>query len=280
MKKVLVIGENSYIGKSFEVFAKDRYDIKMVSSRNDEWKSIDFTGYDSILHCAGIAHVSRDPKMKPLYYAVNCDLAVNIAKKAKSEDVRQFIFLSSILVYGSNKFKIDMETPPNPADFYGGSKLKAEQELQKLVNDAFKLCIIRPPMVYGKGCRGNFPKLVKLAKITPIFPDFPNKRSMIYIDNLCSFFCKVIDSEDKGIFLPQNQEYVNTTELVKCIAECQNKRISMTKLFNPLIRVLTRHISVFEKLFGDLCYTKQGNKNEYNIVGFQKSIKRSLEDYE
>jgi len=277
MKRILVIGDDSYIGQSFEAFAKDKFEIKMASSRNDAWRSVDFAGYDSVLHCAGIAHVKQTKKMKPLYYEINCDLAVNVAEKAKKEQVRQFIFLSSMAVYGKANSEIDKNTLPKPnkKDFYGRSKLKAEQELQELVADDFKLCIVRPPMVYGSGCKGNFPRLVKLAKKTPIFPNYKNKRSMIYIENLCSFICGVIEDENDGVFLPQNQEYVNTTELVRCIAKCYGKRIATTKLFNPMIR-LSKRVSSFEKLFGDLCYSMQGNESEYAMVDFEESTKRSV----
>ena len=277
MKKILIIGENSYIGSSFEAFAKDKYDIQVVSSLNDIWKSVDFTAYDSVLHCAGIVHVKQNRKVESLYYKINCDLAVAVADKAKRENVKQFIFLSSMAVYGTAVTEIDKDTLPKPnkGDFYGNSKCKAEQELQKLADDNFKLCIVRPPMVYGKGCKGNFPRLVKLAKMTPIFPDYPNKRSMIYIDNLCKFFCELVDNNSNGIFLPQNKEYVRTTELVRCVAERYGKRIVMTKLFNPLIRVLVKRVSVLEKLFGDLCYKQEGNTND--VVGFEEGVKKSID---
>ncbi|MCL2815776.1 MAG: NAD-dependent epimerase/dehydratase family protein [Oscillospiraceae bacterium] len=278
MKRVLVIGDDSYIGMSFEAFAKDRFDIKMVNSRDGAWKDVDFTGYDSVLHCAGIAHVKQTKKMEPLYYKINCDLAADVANKAKEENVRQFIFLSTMAVYGTSKTKIDINTlpAPNKKDFYGGSKLKAEQQLQKLADDEFRLCVIRPPMVYGKGCRGNFLKLAKLAKKTPIFPNYPNKRSMIYIENLCSFICALIDGENDGIFLPQNEEYVNTTELVQCIAKCYGKRVATTKLFNWLIRLLAKRVSAFEKMFGDLYYVKQGNESGYSIINLEDSIRISI----
>ena len=276
MKKVLVIGKNSYIGKSFEWFTKYRYEIKMISSRGDTWKSVDFADYDSILNCAGIAHIKAKKNMESLYYMVNCDLAVDIAEKAKRENAKQYIFLSSMAVYGTAVTEIDKDTLPNPnkGGFYGGSKLKAEQELQKFADDNFKLCIVRPPMVYGKGGKGNFPKLVKLAKVMPIFPDYPNKRSMIYIDNLCKFLCSLIDNKNEGLFLPQNKEYVSTTELVRCIAECYGKRIVVTKLFNPLIRALMKRLVVLEKLFGDLCYVDVGNN--FDVVGFEESVWLSI----
>jgi UDP-glucose 4-epimerase len=278
MKKVLVIGDDSYIGMSFEAFAKDKFGIKMVSSRNGAWKDVDFSGYDSVLHCAGIAHISRDPKMKSLYYEVNCDLTVNVALKAKESNVRQFVFLSSMLVYGSRNTEIDKETIPNPDNFYGGSKLKAEQGLQKLADSNLKLCVIRPPMVYGKRCKGNFPRLVKLARKMPLFPDYPNKRSMIFIDNLCNFICGLIDNKNDGVFLPQNSEYVCTTELVRAIRKCYGKWLRTTKVFNPAIRFLVKRMSVFNKVFGDLCYVKQGNEGEFEVVGFEESVKRSIGD--
>jgi UDP-glucose 4-epimerase len=277
MKKVLIIGEGSYIGNSFAAFAKERYEIKIVSSLNDAWRSAGFAEYDSILCAAGIAHIKQTKKNESLYYKINCGLAADFARKAKAENAGQFIFLSSMAVYGTSRSEIGEDTAPEPSpgDFYGGSKLKAEQELQKLAGDNFKLCIVRPPMVYGKGCKGNFPKLVKLAKITPVFPDYPNKRSMIYIDNLCNFLCGLIDGGNDGIFLPQNNEHINTADLVRCIAECCNKRIYMTRLFNPLIRFGIRRVPLLGKLFGDLYYT--GTENKHEVTGFKESIKQSIE---
>jgi len=278
MKKVLVIGNDSYIGMSFEAFARDKLEIKMVNSRNGAWREIDFRGFDSVLHCAGIAHVKQKKKMEPLYYAINCDLAVDVVLKAKADGVRHFLFLSTMAVYSTSVSEINQNTFPNlnQKDFYGSSKLKAEQELQKLICDSFKLCIIRPPMVYGKGCKGNFPRLVKLARKTPIFPDFPNKRSMIYIDNLCNFICGLIKDENDGIFLPQNSEYVNTTELARAVKACYGKRLKTTIIFNPMIRFLSKRVSVFNKVFGDLCYVQSGNENGYSVAGFEESVNFSV----
>ena len=276
-KKILIIGEKSYIGKSFETFAKDKYAITIISSRNHAWRSIDFMGYDSILHCAGIAHVSHNQKMKNHYYEVNCELALNVANKAKSENVSQFIFLSSILVYGTKGAEINNETIPNPDDFYGDSKLKAEQELQKMADDNFKLCIIRPPLVYGSRCKGNFQKLVSLAKVLPVFPDYPNIRSMIYVDNLCNFLCNLINNNDSGIFLPQNNEYVNTTKLVCLIAECYNRQLYTTELFNPFIHFMIKHVSTFKKMFGNLYYASNVDSNNITMVDLKNSIKNSID---
>ena len=280
MKRILVVGDDSYIGMSFRDFVADnnKCEVTMVNSRDNAWKNVDFTGYDSLLHCAGIAHVKTTKENEKLYYDINCDLAVNVAKKAKAEGVGQFVFLSSLFVYVNRKTPIiiDKDTPTNPDTVYGKSKLKAEIELKQIADNDFKICNIRPPMVYGKNCRGNFLSLVSLAKKTPIFPGYPNKRSMIYVENLCNFICVLIDENKEGVFLPQNCEYVNTSELVKEIARCHGKKIRTIKLFNPLIGILSKKISVFNKVFGNLCYSQLGNESDYCAVDFEESVKRSV----
>jgi len=279
--KILIVGENSYIGRSFRDFAGGRYEITAVSSRGGAWADADFAACDAILHCAGLAHVKQGAGMERLYYEVNCDLAAGVARKAASEGARQLIFLSSMAVYGgTGKTEITKDTPPEAArgDFYGGSKLKAERELGAAVSGGpvkLKLCIVRPPMVYGSGCKGNFKRLVSLARAAPVFPDFANKRSMIYIDNLCAFICGLIDREAEGVFLPQNREYVSTAELVRLIAAHSGRRMAATRLFNPLLRPLAKRGGVFGKLFGDLAYAGEG-VDYIGHVGFEESVKRSL----
>ena len=280
MKNVLIIGENSYIGSSFAKYVDSHkpFTVNTVSAIDEAWRAYDFSTVDTILHCAGIAHMAQKKHMRKLYYDINCDLAVSVATHAKKAGVKQFAFLSTMAVYGKIHDKITLETPLNAKDFYGGSKRAAEEALLKLSSEDFKICIIRPPMVYGYGCKGNFPKLVKLGRSLPIFPNIKNERSMIYIDNLCEFLCQAIDKNKKGIHLPQNTEYVNTTKLVKTIAKLQGKKIRTTKIFNPLIGLLKHWIPQFDKLFSNLCYIKSGNEADYNVVGFEDSIKSSVQD--
>lgn len=280
MKKILITGKNSFVGNSFEKWLKqypNKYIVDKISLKNETWKRIDFSKYDSVLHVAGIAHVSTNPKLKDLYYRINRDLTIEVAKKAKSQGVKQFIFMSSIIVYGdsSKKLKvIDENTVPKPSNFYGKSKLEAEEGIKLLDDEDFKIVIIRPPMIYGKDSKGNYPKLAKLARITPIFPDIDNQRSMIHIDNLAEFLRLIIDNEERGIFFPQNKEYVKTSELVKNIAELHGKKIRLTKMFNPFIRLLLGKINLIDKVFGNLIYDmKLSNyKIEYQIRDLKKSI--------
>jgi len=276
MKKILITGANSYIGTSLEKWLKKYpdYYIDTLDMRYDLWKEKDFSKYDVVFHVAGIAHVKETSKNQDLYYKVNKDLAYETARKAKGEGVGQFIFLSSMSVYGIENGVIDKDTPLNPNTAYGKSKLEAEELIKKLEDESFIIAILRPPMVYGKGCRGNYPRLAGLALKTPIFPKVDNKRSMIYIDNLSEFVKQLIDNQSGGLFFPQNNEYVTTSKMVELIAQIHGKRIWLTKLFNPLIDLMKRNNTV-NKLFGDLVY-KEGliNNNQHNgFINFEESIK-------
>ena len=272
MKNVVIVGKNSYIGASFNAYARNRFNIRTIDAKDGKWKAFDFSNVDTLLHCAGIAHAAQKKNMRDFYNEINCNLAVDVAKAAKVAGVRQFMFLSSMSVYGDAECEITAETKPNAIDFYGGSKLAAEKELQKLAELNFSICVLRPPMVYGYGCKGNFPRLVKLAQNLPVFPDVKNRRSMIYIDNLCEFLCRAIEENKSGIHFPQNAEYVNTTELVQIISGAYGKKIRTTQVFNPLIMVLTKNSKSFKKLFGNLVYVKTGDEANYNVVGFKDGV--------
>jgi UDP-glucose 4-epimerase len=280
MKKVLITGENSYLGESLGKWLlknSDAYQIHTLDLKDSNWKMFDFHGYDSIFHVAGIAHVSTDPKMEDLYFKINRDLAIETAKKAKENGVKQFIFMSSIIVYGNdqnNNQIIDADTIPNPENFYGMSKLQAEEGIQALASDHFKIVILRPPMVYGKGSKGNYPRLSKFAQKSPVFPDFNNERSMVHIDNLCEFIKAMIDFEESGLFFPQNREYVSTSQLVKTIAQVHNRKMILTKIFNPLINRLFG-LNIVGKVFGTLVYDKEMSKYEnanYQVRNLLESI--------
>lgn len=281
MKRVLITGANSYIGTNVERWLlrePDKYHVDTLDLKDPSWKNYDFSPYDVVFHVAGIAHVSRNPKLKDLYYSVNRDLAIETAKKAKDDGVKQFIFMSSIIVYGdssSSKRVITKDTVPTPSNFYGDSKLQAEQGIRALESESFKVVILRPPMIYGKGCKGNYPKLAKLALKLPFFPDIYNERSMLYIDNLCEFIRLMIDNEESGIFFPQNKEYVKTSEMVRLIAEAHGKKIKLVKLFNIPIKLLGFIFKFVNKVFGNMVYelSMSEYKDDYQIVDLVTSIK-------
>lgn len=280
MKRILITGADSYIGTSFENWMKqyDGYEIDTLDMREPKWSEYDFSSYDVVLHVAGLAHIKEKKSNKHLYYEINRDLAIEAATYAKESGVKQFVVMSSISVFGTKEAYITQTTIPLPQNAYGDSKLQADIQLLKLQSEKFNVAILRPPMVYGKGAKGNYPKLSKLAKITPIFPVIKNKRSMIYIENLCEFIRLIIDNGGKGIFYPQNEEYVNTTELVVNIAALSGKRVHTTKFFNILIYLLISKAAIIKKIFGDLTYDKNMSNYmdfKYCVVNFKDSIRRT-----
>ncbi|WP_020619900.1 NAD-dependent epimerase/dehydratase family protein [Paenibacillus daejeonensis] len=280
-KKVLVTAKNSYIGNSFASWVSKDKQIQtdFISCKNEDWKNKEFGDYDVILHVAGIAHVDAKSDMEEIYYKVNRDLTIELAEKAKNEGVEQFVFMSSMIVYGeskSEKFQINKDTVPNPSNFYGMSKLQAEQGLKKISDTNFKVAIIRAPMVYGKEAKGNYKKLSNFALKTPVFPDADNERSMLYIDNLCELIKFIILNNDQGVFYPQNKDYVKTSELVELIARFHGRTVRLTKVFNPFIKVFKSKLT--RKLFGNFTYSKSLSTypyGDYQIFNLSESILRT-----
>ena len=276
MKRILITGANSYIGISFEKWVSrwpDDYYINTVDTQKD-WSKTSFAQFDIVLHVAAIVHQNEKKQKTETYYKVNCELAYEVALKAKEEGVKQFVFLSTMGVYGKYEGNIDSKTEPNPKTHYAKSKLMAEDKIKSLENKNFKVTILRPPLVYGKNCKGNYTRLSRLALKTPVFPKIKNRRSMIHIDNLCECIRLLIDEQEQGIFFPQNSAYVNSTEMVARIAEIHHKKVHLTKLFNPLINLLTKYMIVCQKVFGSLIYDQDLShyKKDYNVVSFEESL--------
>mgnify|MGYP000860481848 CR=1 FL=1 len=287
MKRILITGANSYIGTSFEDYLKqwpDKYQVDTIDMIDGSWREKSFAGYDSVFHVAGIAHSDSGKISKEkenLYYSINKDLTIESTKKAKADGVKQFIFMSSAIVYGESapigkKKIINRDTPPSPANYYGDSKLQAENGILPLQSDDFNVVVLRPPMIYGKGCKGNYQTLVKLALKLPVFPYVKNERSMLYIENLCEFVRLMVENKERGIFWPQNAEYSNTSEVVKMIAEAHGKKIRLVKGFTWSLKVMSHFTGLVNKAFGNLRYDQimSTYKNNYHLVGLEKSIKK------
>lgn len=264
MKRILITGKNSYIGTSFEKWlAKypNEYMVDKVSLRDESWKDLNFSIYDVVLHVAGIAHRKEKSDMKDVYYTINRDLTIEIALKSKKAGVSQFIFMSTMAVYGEigkigEKLVITPLSAINPKTLYGVSKAEAEKGLNNLKDDNFKVVCLRPPMVYGQNCPGNYPILEKLAIISPIFPLIENERSMVHIDKLCQCIKEYIDNKVDGTFFPQDDEYVNTSLLVKELSEKNFKSIHLSKVAGKLIMIFGKKFNLINKVFGNLVYEK------------------------
>lgn len=294
-KKVLITGAGSYIGQSFIEYAQkhyhDNFEIEELDLKDESWKEKDFSNYDIIYHVAGIAHadvgnVSEETKRK--YYEVNTGLAVSVAEKAKREGVKTFIFMSSMIVYGESapygeKKVIDATTVPQPANFYGDSKLQADVSVRELANDTYKVIVLRPPMIYGKGSKGNYRTLAKLAKKLPIFPDVNNERSMLYIENLCEFLCQIMllkpYHRNSVVLLPQNGEWTKTSDMVKEIAKASGKKITELKCLAPAVKMGSKMPGkiggLVNKAFGNNCYKFEASS--YSGLKYQNTtVKQSV----
>jgi len=339
MKRILITGINSYIGNSVERYlmeynaaqGREHYRVDKISLRDDSWERYAFGSYDAVLHVAGLAHADVgkvSEETKALYYAVNTDLTEKVAEKAKEEGVPQFIYLSSVIVYGDSakvgeKKHITADTQPQPANFYGDSKLQAELRLraleqakqvngqktellsqdqkmaEKMANEytleaspektenekekSFRVAILRPPMIYGRNSKGNFPMLVKLAEKLPFFPKIINERSMLYVENLAEFIRLLVESGRGGLFFPQNPEYVTTSQMVRTIGEVKGKKIRLWSILNPLVKLAAampgKIGGMANKAFGSLTIDRALSDNEfagYQIYSLQESVKKSI----
>lgn len=280
MKRILITGKNSYIGTHFREYLEDYpndYLVDELDMIDGTWRKYDFSKYDVVYHVAGLAHSTPDESQRELYYRVNTDLTYEVAKKAKDEGVKQFIFMSSIIVYGSGEIGknriIDSNTELTPDNFYGDSKKQAEIRIKPLESDDFKIVIVRPPMIYGPKSKGNYPLLAKFARKTPLFPTLMNERSMLYLGNLLEFIKLMIDNEECGVFLPQNKEYVSTVNLIKEISKIHNHKILFIGLFNPFIKLFNKQVYI-NKVFGNMIIDKELSKYkvDYNRYSFEESI--------
>lgn len=284
-KKVLITGQGSYIGTAVERWLlkdKDHYQVDTLDMQDETWRDTDFSQYDVVYHVAGIAHAdvgNVTEEQKQLYYKVNTDLTIEVVERARQAKVKQFIFMSSMIVYsGCKENFITSETEPCPLNFYGDSKWRADQKIQEMDAENFKVVVLRPPMIYGKGSKGNYPQLAKLASKLPVFPIVKNQRSMLHIDNLCQFVKLMIDNEEHGVFFPQNGEYSNTSDMVQMIAEVKGHRIIMIPFVGIFIKLLEKVPGKIGgltiKAFGNSSYDMSMSeyKENYRVNSLRKSI--------
>ena len=286
MKRILITGINSYLGGRFRQYMEQfpDYATVSISMRDGSWRGEDFTGFDVVYHVAGLAHSDNgriSPEKAQKYYEINTELTKELAKKAKREGVKQFIFMSSAIVYGDSapigrQRRIDRSTVCTPANCYGDSKLQAELGLRRLENENFRVVILRPPMIYGPGCKGNYPVLSLFAQRLPVFPYVDNERSMLFVDNLMAFVKLMIDNEESGTFFPQNAEYSNTSELMRMIAEAHGKKLILVRGFTWALKFLGFFTMLVDKAFGSLSYDMSMSEypgGEYRLYSLEESIR-------
>lgn len=286
MKNILITGENGYVGNQFQyLLEKDGFKVERISLRNNNWQHQSLRKYDVIIHLAALVHNNNANAKIIDYMNVNFHLTKELAEKAKKDGVNQFIFFSTMSIFGLNgslleKCEINQFTPYNPITAYGQSKLLAEREIRKLENDAFVVNIVRPPMIYGKESPGNFSKLIKVANISRIFPRFKNERSVIHIDNLYSDLLSLVENPMSGTIHPQNLEYMNTNNALSLIRKHQGKRERIIELPVPrIIKSILGKVGIINKVYGSLTYSKEidlrkVNRKQYD--NFEQTIEKTL----
>ena len=286
-KRIFITGENGYIGTHIKEWLcnyEEQYDVAMLNLRTEEWKNISFKDVDVIIHTAGIVH-SPEITDWDIYKKVNVDLTFALAQKAKKEGVSQFIFMSTMAVYGKGKRLsqniIDENTEICPIGFYGKSKYIAEQKILQLQSKDFKVVIIRPPNVYGKNCKGGYISGFKsVASKLPVLPyAYPHiKQSTLYIDNLCELVRLIIVNEETGFFMPQDKIAVSAVELLTAITGSMGKKTPKSRLLGLGIYLLS-FLPIVKKAYGGVAYCEKMTvyyNNDYVVVDFKEGIRRTL----
>lgn len=285
MKRILITGEESYVGTHVAAYLAQwpqAYRTDTLSVRGEDWKSASFRGYDAVLHVAGIVHQRKtkdDPQQYPLYRQVNGLLPAAVAEKARSEGVGLFLFMSTESVYGltakvGQTVTITRDTPLRPKDNYGKSKLEAEKLLEALAGDHFLVAILRPPMIYGRGCKGNYGSLSRLARSAPVFPRVPSRRSMLYIENFAAFVKGLIDEPQGGVFCPQDRAYVDVGEMARLIAQAHGRKLRLIPGCAWALRLLAPFVSAVNKAFGSLVYDRSlsDGRGDYWVKDLENAI--------
>lgn len=249
--KVILTGKNSYIGnKTCELLKSFGHEAQCISVRNGI-DGLDLKGVDAVVHCAAIVHNNKENVSK--FYRVNYELTSELAELAMDSGVKHFVYLSTMAVYGDEAGEISKTTAVKPSTPYSKSKHKAEKAIMRLSSEEFKVCVLRPPMVYGEGCPGNYARLRKFAKWSFVVPDTQNVKSLLYVGNLANFICEVIEEGFKGIFNIMDGDYSSTADLVTLIGEANGKKIFKSGLLGKVLKLFLK-VPTVRKAFGTLYY--------------------------
>lgn len=284
MKRILITGANSFIGNNYRKHSKISQisEISLIDKKPEE---IDFNGIDVVLHLAAIVHQTKRTREEE-YLRVNRDLCIRVAEEAKKAGVGQFVFLSTLKVYGKSTNEIRNESSEcQPVDGYGRSKFAAEVGLRKLDDSDFTVSVIRTPIVYGEGVKTNMIKMIKIIDKFPILPfaNVQNKRNFTYTQNLAEFIDKIIEKKVSGIFIAMDEKPLSTTELVETISHYLRKKIYLFKLPRFLVKISRLYFPDYlDKLYGSMEFD---NSKSRSILDFippfktDEAIKRTVEYY-
>ncbi|MCF6330721.1 MAG: NAD-dependent epimerase/dehydratase family protein [Sulfurimonas sp.] len=256
---VLLTGAGGFVGSYFKNKYNEKYKMKIFSFLNDNFQQLDLLNTDVIVHLSALVHQMGGASVEE-YEKINVTQTIDLAKKAKKSGIKHFIFMSTVKVYGE-----ETDIPYNenskclPQDEYGKSKLKAENELQKLEDDNFEVSIIRTPIVYGYSVKANIKNLVSLVQKIPVLPfgNIQNRRSMVYVGNLCHLIDEIIGFRIKSgmtnnIFLASDDKPLSTSRLIQLIANELDKKVYLVKI--PFFENILKFVkpNFYKRLYGSL----------------------------
>lgn len=286
---MIITGADSYIGSHIQsyILSHDRtFSVEQLDVTDHKWQDFDFSGYDAVVHVAAIVH-RKDIADWDCYRRVNVDLTAEIARKARSQGVRQFVFLSSMAVYGAEKSLsaqksvIAADAAPAPTTMYGRSKLLAEQALGEMESEGFRVAIVRPPNVYGPGCRGSYISTYAaiVSKLPAIPKAFPSVRqSVLYIDNLSRFIYLLICGQERGIYTPQDDISVSAVTLMEAIRDGLGLKRKTSAFLGAFVYLLAA-CPLVRKGYGGISYRRSDSHQDrfdYVTVPFAEGIRRTV----
>lgn len=284
MKKILVTGKTGAVASAFQDYLTvnfpSTYHIDKISVKNNDYTNIEFSDYDAIFHCAGIVDINKYSHED--FEEINITLTKKLFKKAIDSNMKEFVFLSSMAVfgsYGSDCYKggiIDERTEPKGLTVYGRSKLDAEKCILQMDRKNTRLSIVRAPSIIGRGTENYLLNYYKFFK-TPLLPLMFEecKRSIIYIDCLSELVRLLIENNSDGIFHPQSIPLFSTSDFFKEIKEINHKKTILFKVPGWL----QIHTKIFDRLYGNISYTEELSKifdYKYNILDTKTAIKLTL----
>ncbi len=287
MDKILIIGTNSFVGRNYINFSKNR-DVREVSLFDVKPEEIDFSEVTAVIHLAAIVHQSKTIPAAE-YLKVNRDLPVSVATCAKKAGVGQFVFLSTVKVYGDNNpgpWPLNESSVCTPGDPYGKSKLEAEFGLRKMADDNFIVSIIRTPLVYGVGVRANMLSIIKLSDRIPVLPfnNVKNKRCYTFVENLVGYIDRIIERKASGVFIAMDTSPLSTTSLVRLILKSLGKKSVLITVPGFILKIADKIVpGMVNRLYGSF---EINNDKTLEILDFQIpftseiGIKRMVDSYQ
>jgi nucleoside-diphosphate-sugar epimerase len=251
--KIAVTGTTGFVGNRYMRVPYKDYEKIPLNLRSETPDQMELQGVNTIVHIAGKAH-EMQPIPEGIYFKVNYDLTKALADKAKAAGVSHFIYISSTKVYGDEiNGVVNEDSECFPVDAYGKSKRMSEEYLLSMQSPEFTVSIVRPPLVYGPGVKGNMIRLLELAeKNIPLpFGNTKNARSMVYLDNLIALINHIIEKKSPGIFVGGDASPLATDQLICYMRKSMGKKAGLVTIPDFFRNILKKiKPGMYIRLFG------------------------------